>query len=67
MGNLTEEIELMPTSGSVVSFNQSLPLFADRRSVSNTFTMSKYKSINENIVGAGKYTCLQSMELEMMM
>ena len=44
----------MPTSGSVVSFNQSLPLFADRRSVSNTFTMSKYKSINENIVGAGK-------------
>ncbi len=44
----------MPTSGSVVSFNQSVPLFADRKSISNTFTMSRYKSINENIVGAGK-------------
>ena len=44
----------MPTSGSVVSFNQSVPIFADRKSISNTFTMSRYKSINENIVGAGK-------------
>ncbi len=44
----------MPTSGSIISFNQSLPIYADRSSISNTFTSSTYKSFNENIVGAGK-------------
>ncbi len=44
----------MPTSGSIISFNQSLPIYADRASISNTFTSSKYKSFSENIVGAGK-------------
>ncbi len=44
----------MPTSGSIISFKQSLPIYADRSSISNTFTSSTYKSFNENIVGAGK-------------
>ena len=44
----------MPTSGSIISFKQSLPIYADSSSISNTFTSSTYKSFNENIVGAGK-------------
>ncbi len=44
----------MPTSGSIVSFGQSIPIYADKSSVSSTFTASKYKSLNDNIVGAGK-------------
>lgn len=45
----------MPTSGSITSFNQSLPLYADKASISNTFSMSTYKSFNDNLVGAGKF------------
>ena len=45
----------MPTSGSITSFNQSLPLYADKASISNTFSMSSYKSFNDNLVGAGKF------------
>ena len=45
----------MPTSGSITSFNQSLPLYADKASISNTFSMRSYKSFNDNLVGAGKF------------
>ncbi len=44
----------MPTKGSVVSFNQSLPLYADKKSITNSLAMSKYKSFSENVVGASK-------------
>ena len=44
----------MPTSGSIVSFRQSLPIYADKSFWSNTFSASKYKSLNEDIVGASK-------------
>ncbi len=44
----------MPTSGSIVSFGQSLPLFADKSSISNLFRASTYKMLNEDIVGASK-------------
>ena len=44
----------MPTSGSIISFNQSIPIYADKAFVSNTLSGSKYKSFNENIVGSGK-------------
>ena len=44
----------MPTSGSIVSFNQSLPIHADRMFVANTFSLSGYKSFSEDFVGAGK-------------
>ena len=44
----------MPTSGSIVSFGQTLPIFADKSSISNLFTSSNYKTINENMIGAGK-------------
>ena len=44
----------MPTSGSIINFGQSLPIVADKSYVSNTFRASTYKSIGEDVVGAGK-------------
>ncbi len=45
----------MPTSGSIISFNQSLPIYADKASISNTFSSSVYTSFSDNLVGAGKF------------
>ena len=45
----------MPTSGSIISFNQGLPIYADKASITNTISSSTYKSFSENIVGAGKF------------
>ncbi len=45
----------MPTSGGITNFSQVLPIFADSSYISNTFSHSAYKSLNENIVGAGKF------------
>ena len=44
----------MPSKGYVVSFNQSLPVYADKKYISNTFNLSKYKSFSEDVIGAGK-------------
>ena len=44
----------MPTSGSIISFNQSLPIYADRQAIENTFNAIKYKSFSDDIVGASK-------------
>ena len=44
----------MPTSGSITSFSQSLPFYADKKFISNTFTNSNYKAFSENVVGAAK-------------
>ncbi len=44
----------MPTSGSIFSFSQSLPIAADKAFITNTFSSSFYKSINENIIGSAK-------------
>ena len=44
----------MPTSGSIISFGQSLPIYADKSFVANTFRSSFYNQINENVVGAAK-------------
>ena len=45
----------MPTSGSIISFGQSLPIYADKSFVSNDFSASLYKSFNEDIIGATKF------------
>ena len=45
----------MPTDGSILSFNQSFPFYADKSFISNSFAYSTYKTINENVVGAGKF------------
>ena len=43
-----------PTDGTIVGFNQSLPFYADKPFISNTFFSSSYHSFSENIIGAGK-------------
>ena len=45
----------MPTSGSILSFNQSLPLYADRSFISNSFAASTYKTFSEDVIGASKF------------
>jgi outer membrane protein insertion porin family len=47
--------KFMPTDGSIVSFNQTLPIYADKPFVGNTFQLSSYHSFNENLIGAGKF------------
>ena len=44
----------MPTSGEIITFNQELPLYADRSFIANTIRASKYKSFSEDVVGSGK-------------
>jgi outer membrane protein insertion porin family len=46
----------MPTAGSVISFDQTLPLFADKKSIANNISASYYKTLTENIVGATKFS-----------
>ncbi len=50
----TRNRAFMPTSGSIISFDQSLPIFADKQAISNTFRVTKYKSLTDDVVGAGK-------------
>ena len=46
----------MPTSGSVATFNQVLPIYADKSFIENTFALSNYKSFSEEkIIGASKF------------
>ena len=44
----------MPTDGSIISFNQSLPIYADKPFINNTFSVSAYESFAENYIGSGK-------------
>ena len=51
----TRDRTFMPTDGSITSFKQSFPFFADKRSISNTLSSSIYKTITEDIIGASKF------------
>ncbi len=44
----------MPTDGSIISFNQSLPIYADKSFISNTLSASTYRTITEDVIGATK-------------
>ena len=44
----------MPTSGSIFSFSQSLPIAADKTFITNTFSSSFYKSLSDNVIGSAK-------------
>ena len=44
----------MPTSGSITSFNQTLPVYADKKFIGNTISGSLYKSLTEDLVGSAK-------------
>ena len=50
----TRNQTFMPTSGSIIDFGQSIPLYADKSFISNTFSASNYKLFTENIVGSSK-------------
>ena len=43
-----------PTEGSFTNFKQTLPLYADKPSITNRFSRSSYYQFNEGLVGAGK-------------
>ena len=45
----------MPTSGSILRFNQSLPFYADKSYLDNTLSISAYKTLSENLVGSTKF------------
>ncbi len=44
-----------PTSGSVVSFGQSFPFYADKSFIGNDLRFSTYKAISEDVIGATKF------------
>ena len=43
-----------PTSGSILSFGQTIPFYADKPFIANTFSSSVYHSFGENLIGSGK-------------
>jgi len=45
----------MPTSGSLVSFHQGLPLYSDQASIFNAIYYTKYHLFTENVIGALKF------------
>ena len=45
----------MPTSGAITSFAQEAPIYADKSYLKNNFAHSSYKSLSEDIIGAGKF------------
>ncbi len=51
----TRDRAFMPTSGSVIRLGQSLPIYADKSFISNSLTMSNYKSIGEDVISVGKF------------
>ncbi len=56
----------MPTDGSIIGFNQELPIYADKPFISNTFTSSFYRTLDEDIIGAAKFyiTSINSIDDE---
>ena len=45
----------MPTSGYISSFTQKFPIYADKKAITNTLSLSKYKLLTEDIVTASKF------------
>ncbi len=45
----------MPTDGSVTSFSQELPIYADKPAITNTFSSSFYRTVTENVIAASKF------------
>ncbi len=44
-----------PTDGSFIKFGQTLPVYADKPSISNFLTASFYEMLSEDIVGSTKF------------
>ncbi len=47
--------KFMPTGGSIIGFDQNFPIYADKAYIGNTVYSSSYKTLTENVVGAGKF------------
>ena len=45
----------MPTSGSIASFTQGLPVYADQPSLYNRLTYSKYHGFSDDVIGVAKF------------
>ncbi len=45
----------MPTDGYIAGFDQQLPIYADKSFIANSLSLSSYKSVGENVIGAGKF------------
>ena len=45
----------MPTDGSIIGFDQSFPIYADKAFLGNTLFASAYETLGENVVGASKF------------
>ena len=45
----------MPTDGTITSFNQSIPIYADKNFISNSFSHSAYRALNDDVIGSGKF------------
>ena len=45
----------MPTDGSIIGFDQSFPIYADKAFLGNTLFLSSYKTLSENVIGASKF------------
>ena len=61
----TRDRRFMPTSGSIIGFSQKFPLYVEENSsVFNRFTLSKYHSFNENILGAFKFYAAGILAIE---
>ncbi len=45
-----------PTNGSIILFNQTVPIIADKSIVGNALSTSVYKSFSEDIIGATKFS-----------
>ena len=50
----TRDRKFRPSSGSVVAFGQTLPFYADKNYISNSFSTSTYKRISEDVIGSTK-------------
>ncbi len=44
-----------PTDGSILKFSQSAPFYADKSFLSNQFSVSGYKTLSEDVIGASKF------------
>ncbi len=43
-----------PTDGYISKFSQTLPIYADDKSIENSLTASKYHSVNDSLIFSGK-------------
>ena len=44
-----------PTDGTILTFGQTVPFYADKSFVSNFLSINSYSQLNENVIGSGKF------------